>query len=244
MSTRRRTTPTFQPRTAYEPVGTRMTRLQALVAAAAVSAGLPSVASAGTEALSRTSGRARTTTFAGRVEGTNAYVAIVEDAGSVAGYLCDDGSVSRWLARSRLDNGEATLRAGNGDRVGSVRIVGSRATGMIDVDGSTRDFQATRVRERGDAGLYAAVGTQPNRLLVAGWILLPDGSQRGAVAGIDTATLSRLDTTEAPRLEPDAQTVEIGGTDELPPAPAEPVQLVVIAIIAILMALLVPAIQK
>jgi hypothetical protein len=244
MSEHRLSTPTFRAEAAGDAAGLRMTRLQALVAAAAVSAGLPAVARAQTEGLSRTRGRGRTTTFAGRVEGTDAYIAIVADSGSIAGYLCDDGSTSLWLGRSRLDNGEAPLRAVSGDRVGSVTIAGNSATGTIDVDGGIRSFEAARVRERANAGLYAAVGKQPNRLLVAGWILLPDGSQRGAVAGVDTTTLGRLDTTAAPRVDADAQTVEIGGTTELPPAPAEPVQLVVIAIIAILVGLLMPAIQR
>jgi hypothetical protein len=230
--------------TAGDPNGPRMTRLQTLVAAAAVSAGLPSLARAGTEEFIQTRGNTPTTTFAGRVEGSDAYIAIVEDGGAIAGYICDDGSISRWLAPSRLDNGSATLLSGGGDRVGDVTIAGNTATGTIEVDGLVHGFQAERVRQGDNVGLYAGVGKQPNRLLVAGWILLPDGSQRGAVAGIDTATLSRLDTMEAPSLDPAARTVEIGGTDELPPAPAEPVQLVVIAIIAILIGLLLPAVQR
>jgi hypothetical protein len=79
---------------------------------------------------------------------------------------------------------------------------------------------------------------------VAGWILLPDGSQRGAVAGVDMQTLQPLATTEAPRLDPNARTVEIGGDTDLPPVDTEPQELVVINIIAILIGLLLPAVQR
>ena len=187
---------------------------------------------------------ARASTFVGRVQGSDAYFAVVKDGRKIGGYVCDNGSVSRWIAYSRLRDGRAPLRAGTtGERLGRVRIAGRRATGTVEIRGHKRRFRARRIRER-DGGLHFAIGKQPNRLLLGGWILLPDGTQRGAIAGVDMETLRALDTAEAPRLDPDASKVVIGGDTDLPPVEAEPQQLVVIAIIGILIALLVPAVQK
>jgi hypothetical protein len=187
---------------------------------------------------------ARAETFVGRVPGSNAYIAVLKDGRKISGYVCDNGSGSRWIDDSWLRGRRAPLRAGTtGERLGSVRIAGRRATGTIEVRGIRRRFRAARVRE-GDAGLHFAIGKQANRLLVGGWILLPGGTQRGAVLRLDMETLRSLETTEAPRLDPSASKVQIGGDTDLPPVVAEPQQLVVIAIIGVLIALLVPAVQK
>jgi hypothetical protein len=186
---------------------------------------------------------ASTSTFVGRVPGSNAYIAILKDGRQIGGYVCDNGSGSRWLEHSRLRDGRAPLRAGTtGERVGSVRIAGRQATGTIEVRGRQRRFRATRVRGR-DAGLHFAIGKQTNRLLLGGWILHPDGTQRGAVSRLDMETLGRLETISAPRLDPDASTIQIGGDMDVPPVESEPQQLVVIAIIGVLIALLNPAVQ-
>jgi len=187
---------------------------------------------------------ARASTFVGRVQGSDAYIAVLKDGRKIGGYVCNNGSVSRWIEYSWLRDGIAPLRAGTtGERLGRVRIGNRRATGTIEVGGRKRRFRARRVRER-DAGLHFAIGKQTNRLLVGGWILLPDGTQRGAVASVDMQTLQPLATAEAPRLDPNAKTVEIGGDTDLPPVETEPQELVVINIIGILIGLLLPAVQK
>ena len=187
---------------------------------------------------------ARASTFVGRVQGSDAYIAVLKDGRRIAGYVCDNGSVSRWIGSSRLRDGIAPLRAGTtGELLGRVRIDDQLATGTIEVGGRERRFRARRVREQ-DAGLHFAIGKQTNRLLVGGWILLPDGTQRGAVAGVDMQKLRPLATSKAPRLDPNASTVQLGGDTDVPPAETEPQQLGVIDIIAILIALLIPAVQK
>ena len=187
---------------------------------------------------------ARASTFVGRVQGSDAYIAVLTDGREISGYVCDDGGVGRWIGSSRLRDGIAPLRAGTtGERLGRVRIDDQRATGTIEVGGRERRFRARRVREQ-DAGLHFAIGKQTNRLLVGGWILLPDGTQRGAVAGVDMQKLRPLATSKAPRLDPNTSTVQIGGDADVPPAQTEPRPLVAINIIAVLIALLIPAVQK
>jgi hypothetical protein len=183
-------------------------------------------------------------TFVGRVQDSNAYIAVSKDGRKIGGYVCDDGSGSRWIEYAWLKNGVAPLRAGTTrERLGSVRVAGTTATGTVSVRGVKHSFSAKRV-SKGDAGLHFAVGKQSGRLLVAGWILLPDGTQRGAISQVNSQTLRSIPATKAPTLNPKVETIKIAGDPQLPPVVTEPQPLVVINIIAILIALLIPAVQK
>ena len=187
---------------------------------------------------------ARAETFVGRVEGSDAYIAISKDGRKIGGYLCDGGAVSRWLEYSWLEKGLAPLIAGTtGEELGSVRIAGGTATGMIRVGAQDLPFRAERVHAGDDPGLYWAIAKQEDRLLVGGWILHPDGTQRGAVSRLNMRTLSPLPALAAPTLDPRSPMVEIGGDTGVPPVVTEPQPLVVINIIAILIGLLLPAVQ-
>ena len=188
---------------------------------------------------------AKAETFVGRVEGSDAYIAISKDGRKIGGYICDDGTISRWLSYTWLDKGhQAPLVAGTtGEDVGFVQIAGGTATGVIRVGDQELPFRAERVRPADDAGLYFAIAKQPDRLLVGGWILHPDGTQRGAVSRLNTRTLSPLSPLPAPTLDPKSPRVEIGGDVGVPPVVTEPQPLVVLNIIAILIGLLLPAVQ-
>jgi hypothetical protein len=177
--------------------------------------------------------------YVGRVQGSNAYIAVLKQRRKIGGYVCNNGPGGAWLEYTWLRNGRAPLRSGSGEPLGWVTISGESATGTVEVAGRERHFRARRVSGRA-AGLFFAVGLRRNRLLVGGWVLLPDGTQRGAVSGVSTRTLNPLATTSAPRLNPDDETVDLGGGGGSPPVVTEPQQLVVINIIAILLALLVP----
>src|SRR3954452_3660705 len=183
-------------------------------------------------------------TYVGTVSGSDAFIAISKDARKIGGYLCDEGKVSRWLEDKVLHNGRAPLVGGTtGKRLGSVKVAGRVATGRIAVSGSTmHTFRAVRVEGR-KAGLFFGVGKQKDRILVAGWILRPNGTQRGAVSSVNTRTLNSLPAGPAPRLKPGAERVQLTGDPQQPPVVTEPEHLVVINIIAILIALLVPAVQ-
>ena len=161
---------------------------------------------------------ARADTFVGRVDGSDAYIAISKDGRKIGGYLCDGGTVGRWLKYTWLEKGLAPLIAGTtGEELGAVRIAGGTATGMIRVGDHDLPFRAERVHAGDDPGLYWAIAKQEDRLLVGGWILLPDGTQRGAVSLLNMRTLSPLPATAAPRLDPRSPIVEIGGDTGVPP---------------------------
>jgi hypothetical protein len=213
-----------------------------LVAAALLWAG-PAYADAG-KLSAHAAKRSFATTFVGRVKSSNAYIAVLKDGRKVGGYVCNDGPGGEWIEYTWLRGGKATLRSGQGKVVGHVTVNRSRATGTVEVAGQRRRFSATRTRTE-KPGLYFAIGLQQDSLLVGGWILLPDGTQRGAVSGVSTSTLQPLTTTRAPRLSLKHPSVQLpGGGSGSPPPVVEPEPLVVINIIAVLIALLVPAVQS
>jgi hypothetical protein len=182
-------------------------------------------------------------TFVGKVEGSDAYIAISKEGRKIGGYLCDSSSISRWLEYAWLEKGRASLTAGTtGELLGSVQVDGNKATGTIEIGGQNLHFVARRVRGP-DAGLFFGIGKQEDRLLVGGWILDPDGTQRGAVSRLDMRTLTPLSVTGAPKLDPRKPSVQIGEDTSVPAVQTEPQQLVVINIIAILIGLLLPAVQ-
>ena len=189
-------------------------------------------------------GTAGAETYVGRVQDSNAYIAVARDGRKIGGYVCDDGAGSRWIEYAFLKNGTAPLRAGTtGERLGTVRAGARSVTGTVKVGGKTHRFRADLVDDD-DVGLHFAVGKQRNRLLVAGWILLPDGTQRGAISQVNMQTVKSITPVRAPRLNPRKETISIGGDTTLPPVVTEPQPLVVINIIAILIGLLIPAVQS
>src|SRR5256885_13195657 len=88
--------------------------------------------------------RAFATSYVGRVEGSNAYIAILRDGRKVGGYVCNDGPGGEWIRYSSLKHGSAPLRSGAGKLVGRVTITGDRATGTVKVAGEEHQFTATR----------------------------------------------------------------------------------------------------
>ncbi len=139
-------------------------------------------------------------TFVGAVSGTDAYVALSVTPGRpLRAYVCDGKGVKQWftgtLAGDRVeaaaDTGEATLTAtGSGDAFAGTVVVG----------GVEHGFRVERASD--PAGLYVA--SDPTRELRGTWIVLPDGSQRGAAtkSGVPTETT----------VSPDSGTADVGGT--------------------------------
>jgi hypothetical protein len=184
---------------------------------------------------------ASATTYVGRVRGSDAFVAIVKDGRDVAGYVCDNGTISRWVQPTRLRHDRASLTAGvTGQHLGSVQLSRRSARGTVLLGAQQIAFSARQAAGR-KAGLFAGVTKQANRVLVAGWIVRPNGTQRGAVSSLDTQTLRSLPPARAPLLEPTLRPVQIQGDPQQAPANAQPVRLTEIDTIEILIGLLRPA---
>ena len=128
---------------------------------------------------------ASATTFAGTAEGGGTYVAIVVDAEDDALAYATDGAQSvDWLLGS-LDGDDTARLENDGGAVLEVVFTEDDATGTFTRPESP-PLSFTVVTTAPPAGLYRASESFTDGDYVAGWIVLPDGSQRGAVRRYET----------------------------------------------------------
>jgi hypothetical protein len=127
-------------------------------------------------------GQAAQGVFVGKVSGTDAYIALISDGSKLGGYLCDGKKTSSWLATAELSGGKAQLKSRAAAPLGSAELSADRASGEVRVAGASHPFSAEPAT--GKAGLYRqAKGTigKPG-FTETGWIVLADGSVRGATS--------------------------------------------------------------
>jgi hypothetical protein len=145
--------------------------------------------------------------FVGTVDGSDAYVAVVaRPEGGVLAYVTDGGSSVDWLDGALEGPRDTSARLGNdGGAVMEVAFTGRSASGAFARPGEDpQRFTAAAADE--PAGLYRATESFADGDYVAGWIVLPDGTQRGAVrryetplppGSVDPTTFSTGDATFA-----------------------------------------------
>lgn len=154
-------------------------------------------------------------TFVGRVDGTDAYVAVVTDGDEVLAYLCDSEKLWNYLDGSQDDD-----RITAGDDTAAVlldaTLDGDTISGTVTLptDGSSHAF--TAVAATGEAGLFTLEQESAESVGQGGWIRLADGSVRGkqvtvSVTGDDAGTV-----------EPDGGDGGGGGSGVEVPPDAEP----------------------
>jgi hypothetical protein len=113
-------------------------------------------------------------TSAGRVNGGGSLSVVVKGATAVA-YLCD-GRNEAWL-RGSVNGSALSLNNAKGDTLTATRG-GGKLTGSVTVQGTTWTFTLPTVKK--PSGLYRATAKVRGATIVAGWVVLPDGSQAGA----------------------------------------------------------------
>lgn len=156
-------------------------------------------------------------TFVGRFSESAAAIVIVTNGTDVRAYACDGSddrvSVSEWFKGPLAGDAVDLPSVSNAARL-AARLTGSAASGTVTLeDGAVLPFEAPR--EDGDAGFYLFKGDVYGEFYQAGWIVLPDGEQRGSVlvgsqvlphASLDvptrTATISGAGTVTAGKLVP------------------------------------------
>lgn len=142
-------------------------------------------------------------TFVGQAEGSSAYVALITDGESLSGFVTNGKLFGKWFATAELDDGQAQLTARDGAELGDVTIDGDSASGEVLVGLGTEPFEAGLAS--GDASLFTAAEKKGEDSFEAGWIVLPDGSERGTY---DTFIGGEFTTHPAPKLR---STVDIPG---------------------------------
>jgi hypothetical protein len=161
---------------------------RACAAGLVAAASLGAAASATSAAAAPARGTAGTADYAGAVAGSNAYIGLSLEGGRLIAYLCDGDPAGRraqtigeWF-RGRVDGGRVTLRSRAGARL-IARVSPHRVAGRLRLaDGRVLRFVAPRARGRVEFTIAARPLTRSGRL-VAGWIRLPDGSERGTDPG-------------------------------------------------------------
>jgi hypothetical protein len=140
-------------------------------------------------------------TYAGRVNGAAATVAIAVRDGTAIAYVCDGRQAEAWL-RGVASAGRLALTGPDGAALAGSYGSG-RAAGSVVATGKQWTFDVPAVAP--PSGLYRAAATVANAQVVGGWIVLPDGTQVGV---LDTDGTSG----PAPRIDPATGGTAVNGT--------------------------------
>jgi hypothetical protein len=137
---------------------------------------------------STSAGPAAKGVFVGKAGDSGAYVALVSDGKEVTGYVCNGTPDTKaadiawlWLKPTSVAAGKATLENRKGETVGTVSFSDGAASGKVTIGGQEQSYSAKLAK--GDAGLYRATKGEWDTpgSIEAGWIVLADGTQRGAL---------------------------------------------------------------
>jgi serine/threonine-protein kinase len=139
-------------------------------------------------------------TYAGKVSGGRATIAIATKDGQAIAYLCDGRSVEAWLQGS-ASNGELVLTGGDGASLSGTFDTGL-ASGLITAEGRSWEFSVPKVEP--PSGLYRAAANVRDAQFVGGWIVVKREQVGLGVLGGSV--------TPVPPVNPASGTVLIDGT--------------------------------
>lgn len=128
--------------------------------------------------------------YAGRVEGTDAFVGIAvrDQTNELIAYVCDgppqgppeEATIEAWF-QGTIENAEASLTADGGEeRLQAILMADAVPGTFTGTDGQTHTFVAEPVDLEGGAGLFWSEPIEGEGLSSRdGTIVLPDGEERG-----------------------------------------------------------------
>lgn len=126
------------------------------------------------------------TTYPGTVTSTRAFVGIVLSGGHARAYVCDGtprrpATLADWFA-GPVRNGLLEAASSQHDARLAARLGRQDAAGTVTLaDGQSLRFTIPLVPATNRAvGIFAGTARMRGRTYRAGWIILPDGQQRGA----------------------------------------------------------------
>jgi serine/threonine-protein kinase len=116
-------------------------------------------------------------TYAGRVGGGGGSVAVAVHGSQVVAYVCNGSTVEAWL-KGTADGGRLVMTGKNRARL-SAKYSSGKLTGDVVAHGTDYSFSVPVVAK--PSGLYRATAVVRGATIKAGWIVLSDGTQVGAV---------------------------------------------------------------
>jgi hypothetical protein len=143
--------------------------------------------------------------WAGRVKGTKAYISLFTLNDGQAGSYLADGAKVATLVLGRVEGDKLSLRPADGTTVTGT-VAGDEVTGTVKLDG--REYAYTAERATGEAGWYRGRKTTGGETIAAGFIVLDDGSFRGAVRRGDEVIAN-------PDFDPSDLVLEVEGAGRL-----------------------------
>jgi hypothetical protein len=164
-------------------------------------ASTPAVAATTPAAAPTTAAPAPQVTYAGKVNGGGATIAIALKDGKAVAYLCDGRSTEAWL-QGTAANGQLSLTGAGGATL-TATYGNGRAAGTISAKSREWAFSVGTVTK--PSGLYRATANVRNAEVVGGWIVLANGEQVGVLVVGD-------DVEPAPELNTSTNTVNVDGT--------------------------------
>jgi hypothetical protein len=161
----------------------------------------PSAAATTPAAAPTTAAPAPNVTYAGRVEGGGATIAIALKGGKAVAYLCDGRRIEAWL-QGTAANGQLSLTGAGGASL-TATYGNGRAEGAVVARSRQWDFSVGTVTK--PSGLYRATANVRNADIVGGWIVLANGEQAGVLLVED-------EPEPAPQINTASNTVFVNGT--------------------------------
>jgi hypothetical protein len=120
--------------------------------------------------------------WVGKVSDSDAFVGIaVYENRDVMAYVCDGQTVSQWFLAENAGTNSFDARNANGAEL-EAKLAKEEATGTVTLPGG-RALKFDAPRAALDGGLYRARATIDGAEYTGGWIVLPNGEQRGAIQG-------------------------------------------------------------
>jgi hypothetical protein len=142
--------------------------------------------------------------WAGKVHGTDSYISVFTLTDGQTGAYLADGKQIAVLALGSLEGGRLSLRAKDGTTV--TGTANGSVSGSVLLEDEQYRFSGERTS--GEAGWYRARKQVGGKPVAAGYILLADGSQRGAVRRGD-------EVLAVPKFDPQSPTIEVAGVGSL-----------------------------
>jgi len=137
----------------------------------------------------------------GRVSGSDAFVAVAKYGRTIDAYVCDGRSVGESF-QGRAAAGRVDLRSDDGARL-QTTVAGDEVRGRFTPAGAAPLAFTARAASK-PAGLYRAQVVANGQTVTAGWVVLPDGEQRGTQR-------TGLFVTPAPILDGTSNVVTLAG---------------------------------